>query len=78
MSQDEIGYFYHHWVYYRKAAVSVLMRNDHGEPSRGSLRDDIASWGTGEGADVTCTAITAHIQQNCVLLVLTSKKQFNI
>lgn len=42
MSQDEIGDFYHHWVNYRKTAVSVLMRNDHGKPSRGSLGDDIA------------------------------------
>lgn len=42
MPQDKIRYFYHHWVYYGEAAVSVLMRNDHGKPSRGSLRDDVA------------------------------------
>lgn len=59
MSQDKIRYFYHYWVDYGEAAVSVLMRNDHGKPSRGSLRNDIASWGTGEGTRVTCAVITA-------------------
>lgn len=33
MSQDKIRYFYHHWVDYGEAAVSVLMRTDHGEPT---------------------------------------------
>lgn len=61
MSQDEIGDFYHHWVNYRKTAVSVLMRNDHGKPSRGSLGDDIASWSTGESTRVSCVVITAHV-----------------
>lgn len=33
MSQDKIRYFYHHWVDYGEAAVSVLVRNDHGKSS---------------------------------------------
>lgn len=59
MSQDKIRYFYHHWVDYGEAAVSVLMRTDHGEPTWRSLRDDVASWGMGEGAKVTCVVIIA-------------------
>lgn len=46
VSQLKIRYFYHHWVDYGKAAVSVLLRTDHGKSSSRSLGDDIASFNT--------------------------------
>lgn len=48
MPQLKIRYFYHHWVDDGKAAVSVLMWNDHGKSSSRGLRDDIASFSIGK------------------------------